>query len=71
MISISTHQWLAHIRELIRSTKLTKGLIPFQISGNVFDIRSLFIHLALAVLRKNLTDDYRRMFLRDGFVLFF
>ena len=32
---------------------------PFQTSGNASDIRDLFIHLGLAVLKKHLMGDYR------------
>ena len=40
-----------------------------QISGNVSEIQDLFMSLGLAVLRKNLTGDYRQVFAREGLVL--
>ena len=43
---------------------------PLQIFGNASGIWNLFMRLGLAVLRKHLTGDYRRMFSGDGFVLY-
>ena len=42
----------------------------FVISGNVSGIQGLFLRLGLVILRKHLTGDYRKMFMRDDFVLY-
>ena len=68
-----SHWWVTHTRihwwiSYIRAVHYVCGT-PFQTSGNTSGIRNLFMRLGLAVLQKHLTDDYRYMFLRDGFVL--
>ena len=64
IIHTQVYWWISYIRAIHYVCET-----PFQISGNASDIRNLFMCLGLAVLQKHLTDDYRWMFLRDGFVL--
>ena len=64
IIHTQVHWWISNIR----AVRYVCGT-PFQISGNASDIGNLFMRLGLAVLKKHLTDDYRWMFLQDGFVL--
>ena len=61
-----SHRWIIHTQvhwwiSYIRAVHYVCGT-PFQISGNVSNIRNLFMHLGLTVLQKHLTDDYRWIF---------
>ena len=53
----TTDWWIWYIRALHHVCGAS-----FLISGNVYGIQDLFMHLGLAVLRKHLTGDYRQMF---------